>query len=102
MHFPFRRGAIPCTQVQPAAAECRSAAQGRPVGDRREDCPWDSAVRSLAQAQAYDLARSGLDSVGRAAGRVNQNVLPVPTVLSTPTLPPSFSMMRLTIDRPRP
>ena len=37
-----------------------------------------------------------------ASGSVNQNVEPFPKVEQTPILPPSFSMMLLLMDSPRP
>ncbi len=54
------------------------------------------------QRAAVPKARLCGCSAARSIGRVNQNRLPTPTVLSTPIVPPSASTSCLEIARPSP
>ena len=65
-------------------------------GSDDDDCRADGAASAGSSAR-----RRGASSAS-SRGNTTRNVVPTPSVLWTPTVPPSSATMRCTIDRPRP
>jgi hypothetical protein len=61
-----------------------------------------SLAQRIGKRQIHDAEWVRRKGIYSHPGSVNEKTLPWPTVLSTPTCPPSFSTMRRTMDSPSP
>ena len=57
---------------------------------------------SRYQQLIHEMKYKGRQDIGREMGRQKENVVPIPSLLSTQILPPCSSMKRLLMDSPRP